>query len=143
MNRPKTSMSRKESEMAEKSLRELKVSGKDPLERLRLMCLSRGASGILGLSRMFRRLDDDGNRQLSLEEFFNGLQEGGMKVTEDEAKELFNKFDDDNSGGINMNEFLIAIRVSFVLIINCLSNCVLNIVRSLNFSHQCHRLEYV
>lgn len=111
MHRPKTSMSRQESEMAAKSLRELQSSGKDPLERLRLLCLSRGASGILGLGRMFRRMDDDENRQISYEEFLTGLKEAGMEVSDEEVKELFEKFDGDNSGGINLSEFLVSIRV--------------------------------
>lgn len=108
-------MSRQESEMAARSLRELQGSAKEPLERLRLLCLSRGANGILGLGRMFRRLDDDENRQISLEEFLNGLRETGMDISDEEVQELFQQFDNDNSGGINMQEFLVAIRVNYLL----------------------------
>lgn len=117
MYRPKTSTSRKESEMMNRSLRQLKGEGStaDAVERLRLLCLSRGASGILGLGRLFRRLDEDGNRQLNLDEFIGGLRESGFEVSDDEAKILFEKFDADHSGGINMEEFLVAIRVSFYL----------------------------
>ncbi|KAB0796032.1 hypothetical protein PPYR_08196 [Photinus pyralis] len=112
MFRPQSSMSRNESDMASKSMRKLRALGAsaDPVERLRLICLSRGATGILGLGRMFRRMDDDGNKQLNLEEFIKGLRDSGMEVTDDEAKALFDKFDADRSGGINMDEFLIAIR---------------------------------
>lgn len=114
MHRPKTSTSRKESDMMNKSLRQLQgeSSTATAVERLRLLCLSRGASGILGLGRLFRRLDDDGNKQLNQEEFVVGLRESGFEVSDEEAKILFEKFDTDHSGGINMEEFLVAIRVS-------------------------------
>lgn len=113
MLRPQSSMSRQENEMASKSLRELQATrnSADPKQRLRLLCLSRGACGILSLGRMFRRMDEDGNKQLNFEEFLTGLREAGMEITDDEAKELFQEFDTDNSGGVNLEEFFIAIRV--------------------------------
>ncbi|XP_044266812.1 calcyphosin-like protein [Tribolium madens] len=112
MFRPKSATSRQESEMASKSLRELQAlgAGSDPVHRLRLLCLSRGANGILGLGRMFRRMDDDGSKQLNQEEFVRGLRETGLEVTDEEALELFKKFDDDNSGSVNMTEFLVHLR---------------------------------
>ncbi|XP_017773627.1 PREDICTED: calcyphosin-like protein isoform X2 [Nicrophorus vespilloides] len=112
MFRPQSATTRQENEMVNRSIRELQANGsnEDPIARLRLVCLSRGATGILGLGRMFRRLDDDGNKQLNLDEFMVGLRESGLEIGEFEAKELFSKFDTDNSGGINMNEFLVRIR---------------------------------
>lgn len=114
MFRPQSATSRQESEMAAKSLRELQASGNsaDPVQRLRLLCLSRGASGILGLGRLFRRMDEDGNKKLNLEEFVLGLREIGLEITDDEAKSMFEKFDTDGSGSVNMEEFLVHIRVS-------------------------------
>lgn len=112
MHRPQSSMSRNETDMTSKSMRKLRSLGEsaDPIERLRLICLSRGATGIMELGRMFRRMDDDGNKQLNFEEFVKGLRDSGMEVTDHEAKSLFHKFDADNSGGINMDEFLVSIR---------------------------------
>lgn len=113
MSRPQSSSSRYENEMASKSLRELQATknSADPKQRLRLLCLSRGACGILTLGRMFRRMDEDGNKQLNYEEFVTGLREAGMEVTDEEVQELFQEFDADNSGGINLEEFFVAIRV--------------------------------
>lgn len=112
--RPQSATSRQESEMANKSRRELQASGAsgDPIKRLRLLCLSRGATGILGLGRMFRQMDDDGNKQLNFEEFFSGLKEIGLEISEEDAKSMFDSFDTDHNGNINMDEFLVAVRVS-------------------------------
>lgn len=35
-------------------------------------------------------MDDDGNKQLSIDEFRGGLADTGMDCTEDEVLELFN-----------------------------------------------------
>lgn len=133
MFRPQSAASRHETEMASKSLRELQAAGStaDPIQRLRLLCLSRGANGILGLGRMFRRMDDDGNKQLTEEEFIRGLKETGLELSDEEAKELFAKFDDDNSGSISVGEFLLHVRVSLFQIavfniLHIIAKCFLN-----------------
>nr|ACZ26267.1 putative calcyphosin A [Mayetiola destructor] len=110
-NRPSSSMSRSESELINRCQRALDDgTKKDPIEKLRLLCLARGASGIVGLGRAFRRMDDDGNKALSLEEFIKGIHDSGYECTDEEAGEMFKRFDTDGSGSINMSEFLLQLR---------------------------------
>lgn len=57
-------------------------------------------------------MDEDGNKQLNIEEFILGLEESGLDLTKDEITEIFEKIDTDNNGGISIDEFLVAVRVS-------------------------------
>ena len=57
-------------------------------------------------------MDDDGSRSLNLEEFSKGIRETGLELNDDDLKNLFHKFDLDSSGTVNIDEFLIAVRVS-------------------------------
>lgn len=88
--RPSSAMSRGENELIKKSQRALDDgTTREPIEKLRLLCLARGASGIIGLGRAFRRMDDDGNKSLSQEEFIKGLHDSGMDCTDEEAEHMF------------------------------------------------------
>jgi len=99
-------------ERADKSIHQLQDMGStaDPIERLRLLCLTRGPTGILALGRMFRRMDYDGNTQLTHEEFVKGLREVGLEMTHEEANEIFEKFNGNRRDSINMGDFLEHIR---------------------------------
>lgn len=66
---------------------------------------------MFNLYRIFRRMDDDGNKKLNLEEFTKGLEESDLDISDEEIQEMFNKFDTDNDGNINVDEFIIGIRV--------------------------------
>ncbi|KAL7058420.1 hypothetical protein AAHC03_017244 [Spirometra sp. Aus1] len=85
-------------------------ASKDPLEKLRLQCLSRGASGILGLGRQFRIIDDDGDRYIDFKEFMKGCRDFGADLTKDEMEEIFHRIDKDGSGHLDFDEFLNALR---------------------------------
>ncbi|XP_032577912.1 calcyphosin-like protein isoform X3 [Drosophila sechellia] len=100
-----------EANLASQALRELTDGeDKDPITKLRLLCLSRGATGILGLGRAFRAMDDDGSKALNEEEFITGIRDTGLDVSGEEIKQMFATFDEDGSGSINMTEFLLKLR---------------------------------
>uniref|UniRef100_UPI00358E1C41 calcyphosin-like protein isoform X2 n=1 Tax=Myxine glutinosa TaxID=7769 RepID=UPI00358E1C41 len=82
----------------------------EPLERIRLHCLTRGSAGIKGLGRVFQIMDDDGNRTLDEREFLKGLQDFGLVMEAAEARKTFKSFDQDGSGSIDFDEFLKALR---------------------------------
>jgi Ca2+-binding EF-hand superfamily protein len=59
---------------------------------------------------MFRNLDDNGNRQIDLNEFVWGLSDYGITLTEDQGKKILEKFDRDGNGTVNFDELLVALR---------------------------------
>jgi len=110
MQRPATAQTRNETELMEKSKRALETAT-DPMEKLRHQLLSRGSTGILGFGRVFRRMDDDGNRQLNFEEFQEGMNDSGLdKLSAEDHKAMFQAIDKDKSGSISFNEFLESVR---------------------------------
>ncbi|XP_048197850.1 calcyphosin [Perognathus longimembris pacificus] len=80
------------------------------MEKLRAQCLSRGASGIQGLARFFRRLDKDGSRSLDAGELRRGLAERGLALDAAEADAVCQRWDRDGSGTLDLEEFLRALR---------------------------------
>lgn len=73
---------------------------------------ARGTLAIRGLGRMFRILDNNGNRQLELNELLWGLKDFGISLDDEQAKTILEFFDRDKSGGVSFDEFLRALRVS-------------------------------
>ncbi|XP_004595656.2 calcyphosin [Ochotona princeps] len=80
------------------------------VEKLRAQCLARGAAGIQGLARFFRRLDRDGSRSLDAGEFQRGLATLGLVLTQPEAEAVCRRWDRDGSGALDLEEFLRALR---------------------------------
>merc|ERR1712088_1228025 len=76
----------------------------DPVEKLRNQCLARGASGIKGLSRTFKIMDDDGSRSLDIHEFKKGLHDYGAEVSKQEVNVMFEQLDKDGSGTITIED---------------------------------------
>ncbi|XP_063681109.1 calcyphosin-like protein isoform X2 [Bolinopsis microptera] len=100
------STERHEQDMRQKASRALRSGVKDPVEMLRLQCLSRGAAGIKGLGRAFRIMDDDSNKRLDMSEFKKGISDYGLVLENEEIKDLFTTIDMDRSGYIDFDEFL-------------------------------------
>jgi len=80
------------------------------IKRLRAELAQRGARGIVGMSRRFRIMDDDGNHSLNLQEFKKAMQELGLGLTDQEMRLLFTFFDSDGSGSVDYEEFLRGLR---------------------------------
>jgi Ca2+-binding EF-hand superfamily protein len=53
------------------------------LDNLRRQLAARGARGIIGLSRRFRSMDDDGSQSLSYAEFRKAVRESGVEVSDE------------------------------------------------------------
>lgn len=93
VDHPESSQGLGETEMIDKSQRQLDDgTDKDPIEELRELCLATGFSGIVSLGRTFRRMDDDGNKQLSLEKFIKGLQDTELDISDEKATEIFKRW---------------------------------------------------
>jgi Ca2+-binding EF-hand superfamily protein len=70
----------------------------------------RGMHGIRGMGRVFRRMDNNGDRRLDRQEFMWGLKENGHTLSPSEFERIFKFFDKNNSGKIDYDEFLRAVR---------------------------------
>ena len=61
---------------------------------------------------MFRRNDDNENESLDFKEFTETVANTGLKLKTSELKQMFATFDKDGNGSINIDEFLLGLRVS-------------------------------
>ena len=80
------------------------------LAEIREKIKARGTLGIRGLARMFKILDKNGNKQIDAEEFFWGLKDFGLDISEADSKKVLSAFDKSRNGTVNFTEFLRAIR---------------------------------
>lgn len=76
------------------------------IERFRKALKSRGANGIIGLSRQFKIADDNGSGTLDFMEFKKCCNDFGLEVDPQDIESLFKSMDIDQSGEIDFNEFL-------------------------------------
>ena len=72
--------------------------------------MGRGARGIMGIGRLFRIYDDNGNHSLDHDEAMKAFTELRIGLTNAEMHCLMKSFDRDNSGTIDYEEFLRTIR---------------------------------
>ena len=87
-----------------------RVAALESLEKLKKLLISRGATGIIGLQRRFKIMDDDGTGHLNKAEFTAGMNECGLTLKDSEITLLFNLFDKDKSETVSFDEVLIALR---------------------------------
>lgn len=85
-------------------------SAEELVERLRTKLASRGARGIIGLSKQFRIMDDNHSMSLDKYEFNKAMQDYMLGFSEGEIARLFSFFDYDRSGLVEYDEFLRTIR---------------------------------
>lgn len=62
-------------------------------------------------------MDDDQNRTLDFNEFKKGIRDYGLYLEPKELQEMFSAFDKDGSGVIDFDEFLLALRVSLIILL--------------------------
>lgn len=81
------------------------------VDKFRAIVLARGgSSGIHSLGRIFRIMDDDRNRRISMEELSYGLQDFGLRLAVKDLQLLLAAIDKDNTGSLSFDEFLNSIR---------------------------------
>jgi hypothetical protein len=74
--------------------------------KLREKLAARGARGIIGLQRVFKILDDNGNGTLEIQEFWKGLCDFRLKFNQDECRKLFDLFDANDDGVLDFDELI-------------------------------------
>lgn len=82
-----------------------KFSVDDLIGEIKAKLLSR-AAGIKGIGRIFRAMDDNGNRTLDLDDFRWGFIDYGFNLSKEEAAEIMKRFDRNGDGVIDYDEFL-------------------------------------
>jgi len=86
------------------------LTQKAAFDKVRGAILARGANGIKGVARVMRIMDDNGNKKLNIEEFWEGLREYGLELDDRTLRACFGAFDTDGIGFISFDEFLMGLR---------------------------------
>ena len=72
--------------------------------------LQRGARSIIGIGRIFKIMDDNGDKSLDIAEFDKAVHESKLDFTDVDTKALFQAFDRNGDGTIDFDEFLRAVK---------------------------------
>lgn len=62
------------------------------------------------MGRVFKIMDDSGNRTLDKQEFYWGIKDMGVNISKREAEILIDHLDTNQDGFVNYDEFLVGIR---------------------------------
>ena len=76
------------------------------------MLCERGSLSVRGVARVFGIIDANNNKQIDAAELAAGLGKIGINLTDAQVTALCGFFDKDGSGQVDLNEFMVAIRVS-------------------------------
>jgi Ca2+-binding EF-hand superfamily protein len=80
------------------------------VEHFRSAVLGRcGPGGMHELGRRFRVMDEDGNRQVSLDELMYGLNDLGLRIESKDLQLLLAAVDRDNTGSLSFDEFIMGV----------------------------------
>jgi len=80
------------------------------VKKMKAALTEHGARGFHGLQRKFRILDDDNNGKLSQGEFKKGISELGLAMADSEIRLVFNHFDFQNYGHVDLDTFVNTLR---------------------------------
>ena len=92
------------------NLRNVSLPPEELFSRFKEKLVSRGARGLIGLSRQFKIIDDNGNKTLDFQEFSKALKDFRIDFNEDDLNKLFQYFDADGTGSVDYEEFIHRIR---------------------------------
>lgn len=84
--------------------------GSDLIKLFRDKIRTRGVRGIIGLQKFFSIMDDDGSKSISLFEFSKACKDFRVGINEENVPLIFDLFDSNHDGTLNVDEFLMAIR---------------------------------
>jgi len=95
-----------------------KFSIEDLIREVKAKILERSSSGIRGIARIFKAMDNNGNHLLDVDDFRWGLRDYGIIISKEESSQILDHFDRDRNGQVDFNEFLRALKVRLDIILN-------------------------
>jgi Ca2+-binding EF-hand superfamily protein len=75
-----------------------KFTIEDLVNEIKGKILERSSSGIRGISRIFKAMDNNGNHLLDVDDFRWGLKDYGITISKEEAFQVLGHFDRDGNG---------------------------------------------
>jgi len=76
------------------------------ITKLRICLATRGARGIIGLQRVFKIIDLDRSGTIDIQEFWKAMQDFRVNISQEEARHVFEIFDDNDDGVLQYDELM-------------------------------------